>query len=130
MNKYDGLYILVGANKDEALDKAIEKAQSEITRLGGKVLDTQNLGKRTFARPLAKRDNGVYIRIRFEFDGTKIEELINRYHLAEEIFRVQVLAVDERREQVIAEQAEARRARAEAAAAEAAENGEAPADAE
>ena len=124
MNKYDGLYILVGANTDEALDKAIEKAQSELTRLGGKVLDTQNLGKRTFARPLAKKDNGVYIRIRFEMDPSKIEELISRYHLAEEIFRVQILAVDERREQVIAEQAEARRARAEAAAAEGGETAE------
>ena len=119
MNKYDGLYILVGANKDEALDKALDKAQSEITRLGGKILDTQNLGKRTFARPLAKRDNGVYLRIRFEMDGGKIEELVNRYHLSEEIFRVQILAVDERREKIVAEQAEARRARAEAAAAEA-----------
>lgn len=127
MNKYDGLYILVGANKDEALDKAIEKAQSELTRLGGKVLDTQNLGKRTFARPLAKKDNGVYIRIRFEMDPSKIEELINRYHLADEIFRVQILSVDERREQVIAEQAEARRARAEAAESEAEAVEDAPA---
>ena len=80
--------------------------------------------ERTFARPLAKRDNGVYLRIRFEMDGGKIEELVNRYHLCEEIFRVQILAVDDRREALLAKQREvaaqreAERAQKEAEAAE------------
>ena len=40
--------------------------------------------------------------------------LVNRYHLCEDVFRVQILAVDERREAVLAEQARARKAREEA----------------
>ena len=120
MKKYDGLYIFANSAKDEVLDKQIEKVCGEITRLSGKVLDTAVLGKRSFARPMHKRDSGVYVRIRFEMDPAQVKTLDARYRLSEEIFRVQVLAVDERREAVLAQQAETLKAR-EAARAAAAE---------
>lgn len=120
MKKYDGLYIFAGSAKDDALDKQIDRVRGEITRLSGKVLTTEVLGKKTFARPMHKRDNGVYVKIRFELDPAQIATLISRYHLVEDIFRVQILAVDERREAVLATQAEEMKAR-EAARAAAAE---------
>lgn len=123
MKKYDGLYIFVDSAKDEALDKQIEKVCGEITRLSGTVLDTQVLGKRSFARPMKKRENGIYVKIRFAMDPAQIKTLIARYRLAEEVFRVQVLVVDERREEVLAQQEETHKAR-EAARAAAAEEEE------
>jgi len=117
MKKYDGLYIFVDSAKDEVLDKQIEKVCGEITRLSGTVLDTQVLGKRSFARPMKKRENGIYVKIRFEMDPAQIKTLIARYRLAEEVFRVQVLAVDARREEVLAQQAETHKAREAARAA-------------
>ncbi|HPB11050.1 MAG TPA: 30S ribosomal protein S6 [Kiritimatiellia bacterium] len=123
MKKYDGLYIFAGSAKDDVLDKQIDKVRGEITRLSGNVLTTEVLGKRTFARPMQKRDNGVYVKIRFELDPNHITTLLGRYHLAEDVFRVQILAVDERRESVLARQAEERKAREVARAeAEAAAN--------
>ncbi len=129
MKKYDGLYIFAGSAKDEALDKQIDKVRGEITRLSGNVLTTEVLGKKTFARPMHKRDNGVYVKIRFELDPAQIQTLIARYHLAEEVFRVQILAVDERREAVLVKQAEVQKAR-EAARAAAAEKEAAKQDAQ
>lgn len=120
MNKYDGLYIFAGTAKEDALDKQIDKARNEITRLSGRVLSTEVLGKRTFARPMHKRDNGVYVKVRFELDPAQVSTLIGRYHLIEDIFRVQVLAVDERLEAALVKQAEEQKAR-EAARAAAAE---------
>lgn len=120
MKKYDGLYIFANSAKDEVLDKQIEKVCGEITRLSGKVLDTAVLGKRSFARPMHKRDSGVYVRIRFEMDPAQVKTLDARYRLSEDLFRVQLLAVDERREAVLAQQAETHKAR-EAARAAAAE---------
>lgn len=121
MKKYDALYIFVGIAKDDALEANLEKALAEVTRLGGNVLETVSLGKRTFSRPMKKRENGVYVKVRFEIDPSKLEELTNRYHLVEEVFRVQVLAVDDRREAKIAqeraERAEAQAKRDAAAAA-------------
>ena len=123
MKKYDALYIFVGIAKDDALNACLEKALAEVTRLGGNILAKESLGKRSFARPMSKRDSGVYVKVRMELDPSKVDELVNRYALVEEVFRVQILAVDERREAKIAAERAARaerQAKKEAAAAAAA----------
>ncbi len=119
LRKYDGLYIFVGAAKDEMLDKTVEKMRGEITRLSGVIVNSEVLGKRSFARTMQKRDHGTYVRIRFEIDPAALVTLRERYHLLEDLFRVQILAVDERREAVVAEQAAKRKAREAAVAARA-----------
>ncbi|MDD2600021.1 MAG: 30S ribosomal protein S6 [Kiritimatiellae bacterium] len=121
MKKYDGLYIFAGSARDEVLDKAIESATAEITNLSGKILSTEVLGKKTFARPMKKRDNGVFVKIRFELAPTSIAALTRRYKLVDEVFRVQILAVDERLEAMLVQQAEDAKVREAAKAAAAAE---------
>ena len=104
MKKYDAIYIFVGVTKDDVLNANLEKALAEVTRIGGTVLSTESLGKRTFARALSKKESGVYVKVRMELPADRIEELIKRYRLVEEVFRVQILAVDERRESQIAQE--------------------------
>ena len=121
MKKYDAIYIFVGVTKDDVLNANLEKALAEVTRVGGTVYSTESLGKRSFARPMSKKESGVYVKVRMELDPAKLEELVNRYHLVEEVFRVQFLAVDERREAKIAAERQARadrQARKDAAAAQ------------
>ena len=108
MKKYDAIYIFVGIAKDDVLNANLEKALAEVTRVGGNVLSTESLGKRLFSRPMSKKDSGVYVKVRMELDPAKVDELVNRYHLVEEVFRVQILAVDERREAKIAAERQAR----------------------
>ena len=112
MKKYDALYIFVGVAKDDILNANLEKALAEVTRLGGNVLETVYLGKRAFSRPMSKKESGVYVKVRMELDPAKVDELVNRYKLVEEVFRVQILAVDERREAKIVAERAARAARA------------------
>jgi ribosomal protein S6 len=88
--------------------------QAEITRIGGKVLDTQDRGKKTFARIQQKKESGTYLTIRFELDPVKVNELRARYALIEEIFRLQILAIDPIIELKLAKQAAEKKARAEA----------------
>ena len=104
MKKYDALYIFVGIAKDDALEANLEKALAEVTRLGGNVLEKVQLGKRMFSRPMKKREAGVYVKVRLELDPAKVDELVKRYKLVEEVFRVQILAVDDRREAKIAQE--------------------------
>ena len=104
MKKYDALYIFVGIAKDDALEANLDKALAEVTRLGGNVLEKVQLGKRVFSRPMKKRDSGVYVKVRMEMDPAKVDELVKRYKLVEEVFRVQILAVDDRREAKIAQE--------------------------
>ena len=123
MKKYDALYIFVGISKDDALNANLEKALAEVARVGGNVLTTESLGKRMFSRPMSKKDSGVYVKVRMELDPAKVSELLARYRLVEEVFRVQILAVDERREAKLIEERAARaerQAKKDAAAAAAA----------
>ena len=123
MKKYDALYIFIGISKDDALNANLEKALAEVARVGGNVLTTESLGKRMFSRPMSKKDSGVYVKVRMELDPAKVSELLARYRLVEEVFRVQILAVDERREAKLVEERAARaerQAKKDAAAAAAA----------
>jgi len=122
MKKYDALYIFVGVAKEDAIEANLEKALAEVTRVGGNVLEKVVIGapKGGFARPMKKYTTGVYVKVRMELDPAKVDELVNRYHLVEEVFRVQILAVNDRRDaKVAAERAERaeRQAKREAAAA-------------
>ena len=127
MKKYDALYIFVGITKDDVLEANLEKALAEVARVGGNVLEKVSLGKRAFSRPMKKRESGVYVKVRMELDPQKVSELVNRYKLVEEVFRVQILAVDDRRETKLAHERNVRaerQARKEAAAALAAQSSE------
>ena len=104
MKKYDALYIFVGIAKDDALEANLEKALAEVERFDGKSLEKVSLGRRSFSRPMKKRESGVYVKVRLELDPANVDALVKRYKLVEEVFRVQILAVDERREAKIAEE--------------------------
>ena len=114
MKKYDAHFIFVQTGRDEAWTISIERMQAEIVRIGGKVLDTQDRGKKTFARIQQKKESGTYLTIRFELDPVKVNELRARYALIEEIFRLQILAIDPIIELKLAKQAAEKKARAEA----------------
>ncbi len=108
MKQYDALYIFTGVSRDEVLQANLDKALAEVTRLGGELVGQNTLGKRAFARPMKKRDSGVYVKVRFSIDPAALKELVDRYRLVEEVFRVQILAVDDRREAKIASERQAR----------------------
>ena len=119
MKTYDAIYIFVGITKDDALNASLEKALAEISRVGGTVLSTESLGRRSFARPMSKKESGVYVKVRMELDPASVDELVKRYRLVEDVFRVQILAVDARREAKLAQERQERaerQARKEAAA--------------
>ena len=88
MKQYDANFIFVHTGRDEAWAKTIERMQGEIARIGGKVLGTEDRGKKTFARPQQKKESGTYLTIRFELEPAKVNELRARYALIEGIFRI------------------------------------------
>ncbi len=120
MKKYDAMYIFTQSGNAESWAKTSERMQSEITRLGGTILATEDLGRKTFARIQQKNEAGAYLKIRFELDPAAVATLRAKYALDEGIFRVQILAVNEIVEAKLAAQAAARKAREEAKAQEAA----------
>ncbi len=95
MNTYGTIIIFPDSYKDEKLDQAIEGVSREIERCGGSMGDVARMGRRTFARPMKKKHSGVYVRVSMSMDASRIDELLARFKLNEDVFRVQVLK-DER----------------------------------
>lgn len=91
MKKYEGLFIFHQPGDDQALEEKVEKARAEIVKQGGTVEATTRMGRLSFARPLRKREFGVYVLIAFTLEPDKLIALQERYRLNEEILRVQIV---------------------------------------
>src|SRR5204862_3420515 len=65
MNRYEGLYILNTAGKEENIKEAIDKISDEIKALKGKVDGVQKMDKKPFARGDQKRNEGYYVNVIF-----------------------------------------------------------------
>lgn len=88
MKRYEGLFILNTAAKEEGLKETIDKISEEITASGGKVETVQKMDKKHFARVADKKFNsGFYVNIIFETQPAALAQLRNRLALNEEVFR-------------------------------------------
>ena len=76
MKRYEGLFILDTAGKEEGMKDIIDKISAEITTAGGKVETVQKMDKKTFARVADKRYSaGFYVNIIFEAEPAAIDQL-------------------------------------------------------
>ncbi len=92
---YEGMFILPGSLNDDDLDGALASIREEIEKVGGEVQTTTRLGKRSFARPLKKREAGHYFVIEFVAEGNQIDNLHARLKLNDNSFRVQIVKKSE-----------------------------------
>jgi small subunit ribosomal protein S6 len=89
VKRYEGLFILDTAGKEETLKDTIDKISTEITALGGKVETVQKMEKRNFMRVANKKFNaGFYVNVIFESQPAVLDQLKRRFTMNEEIFRV------------------------------------------
>lgn len=89
MKRYEGLFILDLAGKEEGIKDAIDKVSNEITAAGGKVETVQKMDRRSFARVANKRHNaGFYVNIIFESEAAALDQLKHRLAMNPEVFRV------------------------------------------
>ena len=89
MKRYEGLFILDTAAKEEGIKDTIDKISAEITAQGGKVETVQKMDKKTFSRVADKKHTaGFYVNIIFEAQPAVIEQLKHRFALSEDVFRV------------------------------------------
>lgn len=96
MKRYEGLFILETAGKEEGIKDAIDKISSEIATAGGKVETVQKMDKKNFARVADKKHNsGFYVNVIFESEPKAIEQLRRRFSLNDEVFRALFTAAPE-----------------------------------
>jgi len=89
VKRYEGLFILETAGKEEGIKDTIDKISAEITSMGGKVETVQKMDKRGFSRVADKKHSaGFYVNVIFEGQPTIIEQLKHRFAMNTEVFRV------------------------------------------
>jgi ribosomal protein S6 len=89
VKRYEGLFILDTAAKEEGIKDAIDKISAEITTAGGKIETVQKMDKKSFSRVADnKHTAGFYVNIIFEGLPTIIDQLKHRFDMNEEVFRV------------------------------------------
>ena len=89
MKRYEGLFVLNTAGKEEGLKEAIDRVTNEVTAGGGKVETVQKMDKRNFMRVADKKYSaGFYVNIIFNAEPAVFAQLRNRFVLNEEVFRV------------------------------------------
>ncbi|HZV34377.1 MAG TPA: 30S ribosomal protein S6 [Verrucomicrobiae bacterium] len=89
MKRYEGLFILNNASREEAVKDTIDKVSSEINSLGGKVETVQKMDKRSFSRVANKKhSSGYYVNVIFTSPASALPQLQTRFALNDEVFRV------------------------------------------
>jgi len=89
VKRYEGLFILDTAAKEEGIKDTIDRISAEITNLGGKLETVQKMDKKSFSRVANKRHSaGFYVNIIFEGQPSMLPQLRRRFAMNEDVFRV------------------------------------------
>lgn len=89
MKRYEGLFILETAGKEEGLKDAIDKLSAEITAAGGKVETVQKMDKRNYSRVADKKHSaGFYVNVIFESEPSALDHMKHKFAMNSDVFRV------------------------------------------
>lgn len=89
MKRYEGLFILNTAGKEEGVKEAIDKLSADIAAAGGNVETVQKMDRKSFARVADnKHTAGFYVNVIFSAAPAVVAQLRSRFALSEEVFRV------------------------------------------
>jgi ribosomal protein S6 len=89
MKKYEGLFILNIAGKEEGIKDVIDKISADISTAGGKVETVQKMDKKNFSRIADKRhQSGFYVNVIFDAKPDAVAQLRGKFAMNEDIFRV------------------------------------------
>ncbi|HEY4952624.1 MAG TPA: 30S ribosomal protein S6 [Verrucomicrobiae bacterium] len=89
MKRYEGLFILNTAGREESIKDALDKISADIATAGGKVETVQKMEKKSFARIADKKFiAGFYANVIFAGTPAIISQLRAKFSLNEEVFRV------------------------------------------
>ena len=92
MKKYEALMILSNTLSNDQLEANIGQVTAEIGKLGGTVKGATRMGRITFARPLGKREAGIYVQVVFFMEPDKVRALHERFRHKEDLIRLQIVA--------------------------------------
>ncbi|XOV67715.1 MAG: 30S ribosomal protein S6 [Fluviicola sp.] len=107
MNSYETVFILTPVLSEEQAKEAVQRFESQIGSLGGKVKYSETWGLKKLAYPIQKKSTGFYFLTEFEAPGAAINDLEVEFKRDERVMRFLTVRMDKDH----LEYAEKRRAR-------------------
>jgi len=80
---------------EDDLRKLTTQLETIVSDLGGKVVKSDNLGRRKLAYPISKFDEGIYSLLNVEGTGKEIAELERRLRVSDIVIRHLTVRTDE-----------------------------------
>jgi ribosomal protein S6 len=91
VRKYEGLFILNTAGREEGLKDMIDRVTDEIAKLGAKIETVQKMEKKSFSRVADKKvKEGYYVNFIFDAEPEVAAKLPNHFDLDDDVFRIMV----------------------------------------
>lgn len=89
MKRYEGLFILDLAGKEDGLKEVVDRVSADIVAAGGKVETVQKMERKPFARLAASgQAAGHYVNVIFEAKPGATAALSAQFKLASDVIRV------------------------------------------
>ncbi len=121
MNQYE-IAVLFDPGLEIDLEKATSKVEKIITTGGGKIVNTDNWGKRKLAYPIKKQDFAIYVFYTAELSGESVQKINDTLNITDEVIRFLIVRPDLKKiakaEALKAEKAEKAAARGDRAGAD------------
>lgn len=95
MRYYEMLFIVHPNYEQDRLDSVIETVKKEITDKEGKILKTDNWGKRKLAYLIDKQRYGSYVLMYFEADPAVIDEIHTWMEIQHQILHQMIIRLEE-----------------------------------
>ena len=87
MKTYEMLYVLDAAIADDTKDAFVKKFEDIVTSANGKVVSTDKWGAKKLAYPINYKNDGFYVLMTFEAEGSVVKELDRVAGLSSEVLR-------------------------------------------
>lgn len=98
MNKrrtlYESTFIVNATLEDPQIEQVIEKVKEQLAKMNADLKDLYRWGRKRFAFPIKKKNNGYYVVMEFEADTDAVSKLDRFFHIEENILRSLILKLD------------------------------------
>jgi small subunit ribosomal protein S6 len=95
-NIYETTFIVNASLDDPQIDTIIDKVQEVITKNNGEIMELAKWGRKRFAYPIKKKNNGFYVVCEFKASGDLIARLERHFLLEENIIRFLIIGLDKK----------------------------------
>src|ERR1700735_4567480 len=92
---YEVMFIVRPDVVDEELDKLVAGFESTVTGGGGAIKNSEKLGRRKLAYTVRKFNDGNYVLLTIEANGTVVAELERRLRVTEPVIKFITVRMDE-----------------------------------